>query len=606
MARSSETRRYRALSAWIGRVSTRPEPGWWRSARRLWHDYQWFVLGALSVVAAALGCAGFYRLAVSTGGSTRPLDLAYATLQLFLIDSGSVAGPLGWQLEVARWLAPAVTAYAAVQALAALFAEQIQSARLRSARDHVVICGASRKGVLLATGFAAAGEQVVIMEADEDNDLLDQCRSRGVTVLVGDATDTALLKKAGVHHAKCLIAVCGDDAQNAEIAMRARELTAGPRRQSLRCIIHLVDPRLCDLLKERELELEAGTRFRLELFNVYERGGRLLLHEVPVLESTTPGQPPHLLIVGLGWLGSSLAVHAAKSWRDRGEQRRLRISVLDRAAEWKCEALELRYPQLSSVCELVPHQLDIRSAEFERAEFLLNEMGGCDVDAIYVCIDDDAFGLHVGLALLARTRRAQVPVVVRMATGAGLATLLRGNGDDGFRSLHAFGLLDRTCSPELVLGGTHEILARAMHDDYCSQQRLQGATPDTRPYLVPWEVLPEWKRESNREVVDHIAARLRTVGYGIAPLANWDADAFRFQADELEALARLEHERWCAELHQQGWRYAVGDRNEEGRTHPWLVAWVDLPPEVREDNIQRVVRLPAFLAQAGFELYRRG
>ena len=62
-------------------------------------------------------------------------------------------------------------------------------------------------------------------------------------------------------------------------------------------------------------------------------------------------------------------------------------------------------------------------------------------------------------------------VVVRMAQDAGLAVLLRDvdAGSERFRDLRAFGLLDRTCHPDQVLRGTHEILARAIHEEYLRQ-----------------------------------------------------------------------------------------------------------------------------------------
>ena len=79
-----------------------------------------------------------------------------------------------------------------------------------------------------------------------------------------------------------LVAVTDDDGINAEIAVRAQGVLrqAGDDRRGrarpLTCTVHLVDPQLYELARTRELALEEGVPLRLELFNVFERGARLL------------------------------------------------------------------------------------------------------------------------------------------------------------------------------------------------------------------------------------------------------------------------------------------------------------------------------------------
>jgi len=188
----------------------------WRLGR-WWRQYQWLVIGAAWLVVGMLGYMGFARHFAALGQSRSPGDLLYLTLQLFVLESGSVVGPVGWELEVARFLAPAVAAYTAVQAMALLFYERFQLFRLRFVRDHVVICGLGRKGLLLARGFRERGHRVVVIDLDEDNDLIDQCRELGATVLIGDAASQEFLSLARVRRAKSLFAVSGDDGANAEV-----------------------------------------------------------------------------------------------------------------------------------------------------------------------------------------------------------------------------------------------------------------------------------------------------------------------------------------------------------------------------------------------------
>ncbi|MDH7487216.1 MAG: NAD-binding protein [Anaerolineae bacterium] len=588
---------------WWNRLKT----FWREQGRHRWHDIQWGVIGGLWLVTPVLGYLGFARLFAARQETRSPWDLFYLALQLFTLESGSLPGPKSWELEVARLLAPTVAAYTAVRALTVLFSEQFQSLRLRFIRDHVVICGLGRKGFLLAKGFLARGEQVVVIEQNEDDHLLGPCRDQGAMVLIGDATDPHLLHRAGVQAARYLVAAGGDDGVNAEIAVHARQLAAG-REEPLTRFVHLVDPQLCDLLRERELE-DSGA-FRLEFFNVYGLGARALLEEYPPFDEAgpAPATPPHLLVVGLGRMGQSLVVRAARHWRERQgtADTRLRITIVDREAERKVQTLGLRYPQLAQVCELIPRQMDIRWPEYQRAEFLFDPQGCSDVTAIYICLGDDSAGLTAGLTLLQKLRGRAIPIVVRMSDEAGLATLLRrAEGEGGaFANLHAFGLLDRTCRPELLLGGTHEMLARAIHEEYVRHQAEQGQTPESNPSMVPWDELPEGLKESNRRQADHIGVKLRAVGCAIAPLTDWEAERFQFTAEEVERMAEMEHQRFVEERRRAGWTYAPGPKDLERRTSPDLVPWDELPASEKEKDRHTVRELPRLLARAGLQVYR--
>ena len=451
------------------------------------------------------------------------------------------------QLDVARFLIPFLAAWTAVRALLGLFGDRWQQFLLRYWRDHVIICGLSRKGWLLAQGFVARGDRVVVIEADEEHDLIAPCRERGIVVLVGDATDPDLLRRAGVLRAGHLIAVTDDGGVNAEIAVRAQGVLrqAGDDRRDrarpLTCTVHLVDPQLYELARTRELALEEGVPLRLELFNVFERGARLLWSRfgpdrggngaAPTVDEQADRCSAHVLVIGLGRLGESLAIHAARDWHTRlhdspcGAAGRLAITVIDQEADWKCRALSVRYPQLADVCDLIPAKMNVRWPEFYEGAFLAGSADRPPVSAVFVCFDDDSLGLRTGLAIhqrLLHTSAGPIPVVVRMAEASGLARLVAPDGDGhqapAFANLHAFGLLDHTCTPEAILGGTHEVLARGLHEVYVQQQRTLGHTSATNKSLVEWDQLPEALRESNRAEADGIFRHLADVGLHANPV----------------------------------------------------------------------------------------
>jgi hypothetical protein len=306
-------------------------------------------------------------------------------------------------------------------------------------------------------------------------------------------------------------------------------------------------------------------------------------------------------------MGESLVVDVARTWRARGHGgERARIAVVDRVADPKVEALRLRLPKLSTAVDLEAFQMEIGSPAFERADFLFTSDRGPDLSALYVCVDDDSLGLSAALALQRHLRGFDVPVVVRMAHDAGLASLLRGAGDASaeFASLHAFGLLDRTCDADLFLSGLTETLARAMHERYRSSRSGEAADPERNPSVVPWDALPETLRESNRDQATHIGNKLTLLGYALAPLDGWEDEPFAFPPAEVELLGELEHERWVAERLRNGWRFAPGAKDVERKTSPHLVPWAELTEPVREDDRIFVRDLPAFLAEVGYRIVR--
>lgn len=577
--------------------------------RRWLGRYKWFLIGLMWFLAIALGYVGFMRHFTAIGQTHSFGDILYLTLQLFPLGSGAVSEPISWELQAARFLAPVMAVYTAIQAVAGIFQEQIQLFRARFLKDHIVICGLGRKGYLLSRAFRSRGERVVVIEQDAGNDFLEQCRQKGVTVLLGNATDLGLLRQARVDRAKYVISVCGSDGANAEIAVNVHKLASGRKGKTLSCLVHMYDLQLYNLLREREMAMGEIDAFRLEFFNVFESGSRVLLQEYSPFSTTGEAQSsrPHIVVVGVGRLGESIVVNSARAWWERHARGagRLRITLIDKQAKAKKESLCLRYPQLEKACELVPEQMDVKEPDFERADFLFGDQGSPDVTVVYVCLDDDSKALSAALTLRQRLRALEIPMVVRTTYEAGLSTLLhkRNVEHDSFVSLHAFGLLDCTCTPELISGCTYEILARAVHEQYVANERREGSTLETNPSMVSWEELPESLRESNRNQVEHIRVKLGAIGCDITVTNEWEVPPFQFSPEEVELMAQMEHERFVAERLKQGFTSAP-TKDMGKKTSLVLVPWEKLPEEEKEKDRNSVRQLSELLAKARFQIYR--
>jgi hypothetical protein len=148
-----------------------------------------------------------------------------------------------------------------------------------------------------------------------------------------------------------------------------------------------------------------------------------------------------------------------------------------------------------------------------------------------------------------------------------------------------------------------EILARAIHDEYVRNQSRAGDTPERSNSLISWDELPEDLKESNRRQADHIGAKLREIGAAIEPHGDEESIPFRFEPDEVELLAEMEHVRWNQERTDAGWTYGhVTDH--AGRKSPSLIPWPNLPEHEKEKDRNAVRGIPALLARVGLGIVR--
>lgn len=144
-----------------------------------------------------------------------------------------------------------------------------------------------------------------------------------------------------------------------------------------------------------------------------------------------------------------------------------------------------------------------------------------------------------------------------------------------------------------------ELVARAIHEDYVRRKTgaQRGAAGDRS--LAAWEDLPENLRDSNRAQAADIASKLRAISCEIAPKTDPRPPVRELAPEELEMLAKLEHDRWEAERRADGWVYGP-TKDAASKQSPYLVPWEDLSDEVRDLDRDAVRAIPRLLDEAGF------
>ena len=565
--------------------------------KRLWAETRWIIIGAAWLISFGLGYYGFTLFSREAGLSLSVTERIYRTIQLIGFESGAMDSVPNWALEISRFLLPGLTAYTALQALSILFKEQTQWLQLWRVKDHCIVCGLGRKGSYFVRDLLENGRKLVVIDKNIDPLSAQDYRHRGAVVLVGDATDKETLLSARITRANTLVSLLGHDQDNLRIAHLAYQLSK-QNQNELTCIIHLASQDLLGLIKRSELTL-ASDPFYFETFNTYRRAADQILRSDHGWDPSESSQQRHFLIIGMGRLGENLVLQAGYQWFSSSSRKKLTVTVLDRNAEEKTFSLCQRQPELKDTVHFQPLDLDVSAPK--SVESALKKIKGLEsISRVFLCISNSILNLQILLALRESQPFSRIPIFVRVEKTSDRADLFAAPivGLAGSAELHLFDIHKETCSVDLVMGGSHDLLARQLRARYLHSQN----TPQSAAQLaIPWAQVPEIEKRANREQANRITRLLGSKNYQLSPRQHWNARDLAFTNEELIEMAELEHNLWCEWKRGDGWRYGP-KRNDQMKTNPDLLSWDELQTTERNKTIEVIRALPQMLADMGFEI----
>lgn len=170
----------------------------WREAGGTWMD-------ALFMTVTTITTIGY--------GEIRPLTTAGRLFTIFLAFTG--IGSLFYMLGV-------VMEYLVSVRLADPLGRRRMERRIAGLSGHVIVVGMGRVGREAALELHEAGTPFVAVDPLEASIL--HGNERGYLSLLGDATEDAVLERAGIRRARGLIATTGSDATNLYVVLSARVL----------------------------------------------------------------------------------------------------------------------------------------------------------------------------------------------------------------------------------------------------------------------------------------------------------------------------------------------------------------------------------------------
>jgi len=620
----------------------------------------------LASVTLILGVIGFGK----QSSDSNFFDNLYLSLQLFVLQSGAGLPNMHWTLQVARFSGVIFTFLAAVQILVSTFYVRFELLKIKwTYRNHIIICGLGGLGPILAKHYLDDGEKVVAIEIMPDNKFVESIKEQDGIVLFGDGADPELLKKAGIERARLVVAVCGSDGKNAEIVGQVAKIAEEEKLSDLSCYAHILNPHLSHYLAGQAITSYTNENFQVEFFNIFDSGARLILQEDAMKLSFSGDDRPHMAVIGLNAVGQSLVMRAERAARTAAiNGHRPRLTVIDPRAEEILKLLECSCASLKRTFKLKAYEDNILNASFINTwlgETLNSRM---PLTQIYICLEDDSAGLTLGLILQEKLRdqNPAVPILVCMLDHGGLEDVLESReGGRPAVSLLAFDLLEKTCASSISTQGLFEDLAIAVHENYRQEGLKNGESVNDNPALLPWfsekglSALSEEYKEQNRRQARCFGESSWRIGYGIEPTGSQptklfsfpededmkqnraillkelgkktseetadayakrlinlsqtterqaiDLDGITIREDDLEYLARQEHESWRRQKLRDGWVYAE-KKDNAAKTSPNVLPWYD--PRLPDANTRQWTResvkiWPRLLAELGLRIYRR-
>ena len=583
-----------------------------------------YVVSALTLLFFGLGVHG--HLAI---GNTRA-DAVYKSLQMMHLhyhphpdahdEEDAAAHPLEHTpitLEIARFGAGLLSLAIVPGFVALLFQDRLFRwwARARWS-NHVVVYGHSSRALSLVRDLRAGRHNVFLIGHTPGHgaDL-----PRGVCYIDASAPSRESLAGAALKNAGRFVALSDHDRDNLEllIAAEAEAKSRDTTRPPLECHAHFGD-RYLQLGLHQLGAAREGTPTRRQLFNYYDVAARLLAHQYPMpatLAATAPA-PEHIVIVGFGAFGQSVALKLVKMGQQlyqQGDQWRIvkpRITAIDpRGAE--AAALFLRtHPQFAAHCDFSVVAMSCGDAAFLDLTFLTPSGSRA---SIVFCLDDEALTLRT-LVLLAETCSASDrgirQIYLRLAKPAALTSWV-----DALRASTKPGIVlfapdEQLFSADVLLNQSLDVLARRIHDSYRAAVHQPSSTNVPTALGKTWDELGEEDRESNREAADHLWAKLATLGYqlAVAPAgeapAPVDAALVRELETRIEELARVEHYRWLTWRALSGWTYGAV-RDQTLKHHPDMVEYERLSDEAKEKDRVVVRAIPALLTEGRLHAERQ-
>lgn len=543
-----------------------------------------------TLAAFLLGVYGFSVAYRQLGMDTTLWNNAFRSVRLIVgnFPDALEGRDLPLALHVARWALPLLTFWTTI----ALAWVQIRNpARLyfmRARGDHLIVAGDERLAARLVANALEDGNRVLIWSIDRHAAWVKDAVEQGAAeiTLSDDLATTGL----ALDKARTVLLLGPDDSANIALAAAVLEgaATQRPAGDPLPVITRVDDLDLRRGVEARFARNDHRTA-RIRFASIPDIAARQLFIDRP-LDSFRAVTSADRLVLAFGFSPMverfMLRQLAGGHFRDGGKPRFIVAAAGGAAAEQRFRARNPGADTLSPV-QFREAAIDQPALAGTFVDDLVRERG--EIAAVIVDPGEDARALAIALAMEDAYRRRDrpcPPIHVRMDA--------RYDSRLGI-SILPFGGREVMADPEMLMQEAHDTLARSIHDFYLEGRLGEGERIGARASMQEWEDLSESFRDDNRLVADCYALKLRDIG---ARLVSGSGPTLRLEAEELEELARAEHDRWMAAKLTDGWVHGP-ERDDRARVHPDIVPYDALSERIKDLDREQVRIMTRMLASSG-------
>lgn len=406
----------------------------------------------------------------------------------------------------------------------------------------------------------------------------------------------------------------GNNNKNIQILFEISELMPEKKENKIDCFLNLPEVNSFSILKNMTFPAKVNNAMNIRPFNLYQGWARMLWGSIdlsyrerkynrqdavfPLLIKTVELMEEkdyfHLVIVGFNEMGRLLLEHSLQMAHFASKKPSL-ITVIDNDLKLKVDRFNARFPNYKNIdsCKVNFFEADIYS-EFAR-NILLEECNNpnCRL-AVVVCNSNSDEAFLSAELLPSELIEKKVPIMVFQQEGLGYNFLTNKQNDQEnvFRKkMSYYGWLDE--HSDLIK--VRERLAEGIHNNYLEYLKTRGGYNSSNLSHQEWENLPHNYKWSNRYQADSFILKLSVAGKKIE-FSNNDGKLYEFSGKELNRLAEMEHERWCAEKFLDGWEFGEIKKDTE-KTHPDLIPFEKLSDARQKLDKNAVQVMPRLLKE---------
>ncbi|MBN1993597.1 MAG: potassium channel protein [Anaerolineae bacterium] len=182
----------------------------------------------------------WYYVHPDTGQGLDTLAASYAVLTLLVFENAFPL-PEAWTTRLIFFIVPIAGILVLGQGLVRLGSNLLSRdtwnrAMASTFKDHTVICGLGKVSTRVVRWILDIHQEAVVIEYNPTNRFIEEVRSWGVPVIIGDARRPEVLHDAAIAHAESIVPCTNDDLINLSIALQARRLVP-----NIKVVLRMVD-----------------------------------------------------------------------------------------------------------------------------------------------------------------------------------------------------------------------------------------------------------------------------------------------------------------------------------------------------------------------------